>query len=50
MRMAVGSSPGIVALSGLAGAFGKAVTGQMDWGFALAFVLGILIAIIAFKM
>jgi len=75
MRMAVGSSLGIVAFSGLAGAFGKAVTGQVDWGLALALVigalpgarlgamvsrrtrveslaliLGILIAIIAFKM
>ncbi len=75
MRTAIGSSLGIVAFSGLAGAFGKAVTGQVDWGLALALVvgalpgarigamvsrrmrveslaliLGILIAIIAFKM
>ncbi len=42
MRMAVGSSLGIVAFSGLAGAFGKAVTGQVDWGLALALVIGAL--------
>jgi len=42
MRLAVGSSLGIVAFSGLAGAFGKAVTGQVDWGLALALVVGAL--------
>jgi len=42
MRMAVGSSLGIVAFSGLAGAFGKTVTGQVDWALALALVVGAL--------
>jgi uncharacterized membrane protein YfcA len=42
MRLAVGSSLGIVAFSGLAGAFGKAVTGQVDWGLAVALVVGAL--------
>ncbi len=42
MRLAVGSSLGIVAFSGLAGALGKAVTGQVDWGLAIALVIGAL--------
>ncbi len=42
MRLAIGSSLGILAFSGLAGAFGKAVTGQVDWGLALALVVGAL--------
>lgn len=41
-RVAVGSSLGIVAMSGLAGAVGKAVTGQVDWILALALVAGAL--------
>ncbi len=31
-----------MAFSGLAGALGKAVTGQVDWGLALALVVGTL--------
>ncbi len=42
MRLAIGSSLGIVAFSGLAGAFGKAVTGQVDSGLAIALVVGAL--------
>ncbi len=42
MQLAVGSSLGIVAFSGLAGAFGKAVTGQVHWGLAIALVVGAL--------
>jgi uncharacterized membrane protein YfcA len=42
VRVAVGSSLAIVALSGIAGAIGKAVTGQVDWFYALALVTGAL--------
>ncbi len=42
MRAAVGASLGIVLLSGLAGAAGKIVTGQVDWLLALALVAGAL--------
>ncbi len=42
MRVAVGSSLAIVALSGIAGAMGKALTGQVDWYLALALVSGAL--------
>jgi hypothetical protein len=40
MRAAVGASLGIVFLSGLSGAVGKVVTGQVDWGIALSLVAG----------
>lgn len=42
VRVAVGTSLGIVALSGLAGTIGKAATGQVDWTMALALVAGAL--------
>jgi uncharacterized membrane protein YfcA len=40
LRVAVGSSLGILAVSGLAGMLGKALTGQVDWLFAAALVAG----------
>jgi uncharacterized membrane protein YfcA len=42
LRAALGASLGVVALSGIAGAFGKAVSGQVDWLLALALVAGAL--------
>lgn len=42
MRAAVGASLGIVLLSGLSGAVGKVVTGQVEWGIALSLVAGAL--------
>ncbi len=42
IRLAVGSSLAIVALSGFAGSVGKALTGQVDWYLALALVSGAL--------
>lgn len=40
MRIAVGSSLGIVTMGALAGAAGKAATGQVPWEMALALVAG----------
>jgi uncharacterized membrane protein YfcA len=42
VRKAVGTSLAIVVLAGLAGAIGKAVTGQIDWLLSLALVVGAL--------
>jgi uncharacterized membrane protein YfcA len=42
LRNAVGASLGIVALSGIAGSLGKAVTNQVTWPLALALVVGAL--------
>jgi len=42
VRVAVGSTLAIVAASGVAGGLGKAITGQIDWYFALALVVGAL--------
>ena len=42
VRSAVGSSLAIVALGGLSGTIGKAVSGQVAWVFALALVVGAL--------
>jgi len=42
LRTAVGASLGVVAMSGVAGAFGKAISGQVDWLLALAVVAGAL--------
>lgn len=42
MRAAVGTSLAIVALSGVAGSVGKALTGQVNWLLALALVVGAL--------
>lgn len=42
LRSAVGASLGIVALSGIAGSLGKAVTNQVTWPLALALVVGAL--------
>jgi uncharacterized membrane protein YfcA len=42
VRIAVGTSLAIVALSGIGGMVGKAVTGQIVWGYALALVAGAL--------
>lgn len=42
LRAAVGASLGVVALSGIAGALGKGVSGQVDWLLALALVAGAL--------
>jgi len=42
VRVAVGSTLAIVAASGVAGSLGKAVTGQVEWLFALALVVGAL--------
>ena len=43
MRLAVGSSLGVIALSASAGAVGKAATGQVDWMLALPLVTGALL-------
>ena len=42
LRTAVGASLGVVALTGVAGALGKAVSGQVEWLLALALVAGAL--------
>lgn len=42
LRTAVGASLGVVALTGIAGAFGKAASGQVEWLLALALVAGAL--------
>jgi hypothetical protein len=42
VRMTVGTSLAVVAISGLAGLSGKAVTGQIDWILAAALVVGAL--------
>lgn len=42
VRIAVGSTLAIVAASGVTGSIGKAVTGQIEWMFALALVVGAL--------
>jgi uncharacterized membrane protein YfcA len=42
LRIAIGSSLGILAVTGIAGMIGKAVTGQIDWIFAAALVAGAL--------
>ncbi len=42
IRVAVGSSLGILAVTGLASMIGKATTGQIDWLFAAALVAGAL--------
>lgn len=42
VRMAVGTSLAIVALGGIAGSIGKAMTGQVEWPLALALVAGAL--------
>jgi uncharacterized membrane protein YfcA len=42
LRVAVGSSLGILAVTGLASMVGKAATGQIDWLFAAALVAGAL--------
>jgi uncharacterized membrane protein YfcA len=42
VRMTVGTSLAVVAVSGLAGLLGKAVTGQIDWILAAALVVGAL--------
>lgn len=42
VRIAVGSSLAIVAFSGMAGALGKAITGQVAWFYSLALVTGAL--------
>ena len=41
-RVAIGSSLGILAVTGIASMIGKAVTGQIDWLFAAALVAGAL--------
>jgi uncharacterized membrane protein YfcA len=40
LRVAVGSSLGILAVTGLFSMVGKAATGQIDWVFAAALVAG----------
>jgi len=42
VRIAVGSTLAIVAASGVTGSVGKAVSGQIEWMFALALVVGAL--------
>lgn len=42
LRMAIGSSLGVLALTGLSSMIGKAATGQVDWIFAAALVAGAL--------
>lgn len=42
IRLAIGTSLAIVAMSGFAGSIGKIVTGQVDWYLALALVCGAL--------
>jgi uncharacterized membrane protein YfcA len=42
LRIAVGTSLAIVALGGLSGSIGKALTGQVDWLLSLALVVGAL--------
>jgi len=42
VRIAVGSTLAIVAASGVTGSLGKAITGQIEWTFALALVVGAL--------
>jgi hypothetical protein len=42
VRMTVGTSLAVVAISALAGLLGKAVTGQIDWILAAALVVGAL--------
>jgi len=42
LRAAVGAALGVVAMTGIAGALGKAVSGQVDWLLALALVAGAL--------
>lgn len=42
LRTAVGASLGVVAMTGVAGAFGKAISGQVEWLLALALVAGAL--------
>ena len=42
IRLAIGTSLAIVAMSGFAGSIGKMITGQVDWYLALALVCGAL--------
>jgi len=42
LRTAVAASLGVVAMTGVAGAFGKAISGQVEWLLALALVAGAL--------
>jgi len=42
IRLAIGTSLAIVAMSGFAGSIGKMVTGQVDWYLALALICGAL--------
>lgn len=47
IRIAIGTSLAVVTIAAAAGAFGKAVTGQVDWALAAALVVGALPGVVA---
>jgi uncharacterized membrane protein YfcA len=47
LRIAIGTSLAVVTIAATAGAFGKAVTGQVDWTLAAALVVGALPGVVA---